>query len=89
MEKLSYKDYYYCHGNQPKSVAHIKKLFEDKIRLTNNEIIASLRRKDYKYIKYRVRFFSFGSDRKAFLNKFGKSLNKSQLYFRTRFFRSF
>jgi len=28
----------------PKSVAHIKKLFEDKIRLTNNEIIASLRR---------------------------------------------
>jgi hypothetical protein len=27
-----------------KSVAHIKKLFEDKIRLTNNEIIASLRR---------------------------------------------
>ena len=28
----------------PKSVAHIKKLFEEKIRLTNNEIIASLRR---------------------------------------------
>jgi hypothetical protein len=27
-----------------KSVAHINKLFEDKIRLTNNEIIASLRR---------------------------------------------
>ena len=28
----------------PKSVEHIKKLFEEKLRLTNNEIIASLRR---------------------------------------------
>ena len=28
----------------PKSVAHIKKLFEEKARRTNNEIIASLRR---------------------------------------------